>query len=308
MSQNNKSAKNPRPKPKTIVLEKFPAMHSAVYRTKKGTLYLKKPGVVLLSAPAVNIEGMRDFLKGFSKNLQFEKYLNDPDPLPPAEQLCKTAGQLCYVSFGPKRTWNKDADKYFERLISSGHGSVLEHANFTMLFYGVSRSLTHELVRHRAGMGYSQVSQRYVSGSVLRFVERPEYQNNKFLHKQFLKRIDRAKKEYEELAERLLAMQKKGYKSLTASQTTDLRKKVQQTARSLLPNETEAPIVVTGNVRAWRHIIYMRASQHAETEIRQALFNAFLILREIAPILFRDFEIIDLPDGTRCVSTPYPKV
>ncbi len=171
------------------------------------------------------------------------------------------------MSFGPKRTFNENAERYFNNLKSSGHGSVLEHANFSLLLYGVSRSLTHELVRHRAGLSFSQLSQRFVSGKMLRFVERPEYQRDEQFHAQFLERIERAAREYAAITSRLLEMQRAGVEILSADARTDLRKKVQQTARSVLPNETEAPIVVTANARAWRHVIEMRASAHAETEI-----------------------------------------
>jgi thymidylate synthase (FAD) len=78
---------------------------------------------------------------------------------------------------------------------------------------------------------------------------------------------------------------------------------VQQTARSLLPNETEAPMVFTGNVRALRHIIEMRADAHAESEIRNLALRLFLCLRAVDPILFGDYELGGLPDGTYTVST-----
>ena len=209
----------------------------------------------------------------------------------------------CYASFGPRRTKNENAGSYFERLTSAGHGSVLEHANFSFLLYGISRSVTHELVRHRAGAAFSQISQRYVSDSVLRFVERPEYQEDEELHRLFEERADRAAAEYEGMAERLLGRQGEGQAMLSADQKTDARKKVQQTARSLLPNETEAPMVFTGNVRALRHIVEMRADAHAESEIRALALRLFLCLRTADPILFGDYELGDLPDGTVTVST-----
>lgn len=289
-------------------LEKLPFIHPKVYKTKNGTLYLKDPGVVMLSAPAVDLTGLSGFLSGFPKEYEFDKYLADRKKLAPAEQLVKVAGQVCYASYGPKRTMNKDVDRYINNLVSSGHGSVLEHANFTILFYGVSRSMTHEFVRHRAGMAFSQLSQRYVSGRVLRFVERPEYQTNRELHKLFEERIDRAYEEYEAMAQKLLDLQEKGDKKLSAEAKTDARKRVQQTARSLLPNETETVIAATGNVRAWRHIISMRANEHAETEIRKAIFSAFKLLKKAAPVLFSDFRPYSLPDGTMSVTTDYPKV
>ncbi len=285
------------------VSDGFPAVHSKVHHTRAGTPYLKRPGVVLLARPKTNVVGLGGFLEGFDPELDFAGYVNDPTLLPDSSQLCKTAGQVCYSSFGPRRTRNENADAYFERLTSAGHGSVLEHASFSFLLYGISRSVTHELVRHRAGAAFSQISQRYVSGSVLRFVERPEYQEDDELHQIFEERADRAAAEYEAMAEQLLERQEGGASMLTADFKTDARKKVQQTARSLLPNETEAPMVFTGNVRALRHIIEMRADAHAESEIRNLALRIFLCLRTVDPILFGDYELAELPDGTYTVTT-----
>jgi thymidylate synthase (FAD) len=289
------------------VVDGFPAVHSSVYRTRAGTPYLRVPGVVMLARPRTNVAGLGGFLEGFDPDLGFPAYIDDPTWLPDSSQLCKTAGQLCYASFGPRRTTNENAAAYFERLTSAGHGSVLEHANFSFLLYGISRSVTHELVRHRAGVGISQISQRYVSGSVLRFVERPEYQDDPELHALFEERADRAAVEYEAMAHRLLERQKSGAALLDAEHKTDARKKVQQTARSVLPNETEAPMVFTGNVRALRHIIEMRADGHAESEIRNLAARLFLCLATADPILFGDYELQSLPDGTFEVKTEYRK-
>jgi thymidylate synthase (FAD) len=281
----------------------FPTIHSQVHHTQAGTPYLKRPGVVVLAKPQTNVAGLGGFLEGFDPDLRFPEYLDDPTVLPDSSQLCKTAGQTCYASFGPRRTMNENAPAYIERLTSAGHGSVLEHASFNFLLYGISRSVTHELVRHRAGAAFSQISQRYVSGSVLRFVERPEYQQDEQLHRTFEERADRAATEYEEMAELLLERQEGGASMLTADYKTDARKKVQQTARSLLPNETEAPMVFTGNVRALRHIIEMRADAHAESEIRNLALRLFLCLRTVDPILFGDYDLGELQDGTYTVST-----
>jgi thymidylate synthase (FAD) len=296
-------------KNRTIILNEYPSIHpDSVSSTENGTLYLKEPGVVLLSAPAVNVSGMQKFLDGFPEEYGFSHYLEDPTELTPDQQLIKIAGQVCYASFGPKRTWNENVDEYVMNLIKSSHGSVLTHANYSVFLYGISRSCSHEIVRHAAGTGYSQLSQRYVSGRVLRFVERKEFQSDPVLHSQFEKRIDESRARYEEIAERLLELQQSGYEILSADQKTDLRKKVQQTARAILPNETETTMVMTGNIRAWRHIFNMRASEHAETEIRKVMFNTFQILNKVAPTMFQDFEVVNLPDGTQMVKTDYPKV
>ena len=286
----------------------FPAIASPVHYSPGGIAYLRKPGVALLARPNFNMGGLAGFLEGFDPSLHFTEYLDDPTSLPDGAQLCKVAGQVCYMSFGRKRTFNEHAERYFNNLKSSGHGSVFEHATFSLLLYGISRSVTHEMVRHRAGFGFSQLSQRYVSGRMLRFVERPEYQDDEDLHSQFLQRIERAASEYASLTNRLLEMQQAGVSILSAEARTDLRKKVQQTARSVLPNETEAPIVVTGNARAWRHVIEMRASAHAETEIRELAVRIFLCLRLTDPVLFGDYTIEELADGTYSVKTEYEKV
>lgn len=285
----------------------LPALHSEVRHTAAGTPYLCEPGVVMIARPATDLAGMRPFLEGFDDALGFAGYLDDPGELPPSSQLCKVAGQLCYASFGPRRTHNARAAAYFERLVSAGHGSVLEHSAFSFLVYGISRSTTHELVRHRAGMAFSQISQRYVSGSVLRFVERAEYRDDPELHALFEQRVDEAFVRYHEMADALLRRQREGAGMLSAERATDARKKVQQTARSLLPNETEAPIVVTGNVRSLRHVVEMRADAHAETEIRALAVRLFLCLHRADPVLFGDYRLEPLPDGTHTVVTEYRK-
>jgi thymidylate synthase (FAD) len=286
----------------------FPAIHSETFHTDAGTPYLKHAGVVMLAKPQVETEGLRPFLEGFDPELGFPGYLDDPGALPPAAELLKVAGQTCYASFGPKRTMNENAAKYFGNQMQGGHGSVFEHATFSFLCYGISRSNTHEIVRHRAGTAYSQLSQRYVSGSVLRFVERPEYQDVPALHKRFCERIDAAHREYHEVAEELLALQDQGDLQLAGERKTDRRKRVQQTARSVLPNEAETILVMSANVRAWRHMVEMRTDAHAEVEIRDLFARIFLCLREAEPILFGDYTVEGFPDGTYGARTDWRKV
>jgi thymidylate synthase (FAD) len=286
----------------------FPTLHSEVARTEGKTPYLRHPGVVLIAKPDVDIEGLRPFLEGYGEELNFDAYLDDPTPLPPGSLLLKTAGQTCYSSFGPKRTYNENAQRYFDNLSSSGHGSVFEHAVFSFFVYGVSRAITHEVVRHRAGTAFSQLSQRFVSGKVLRFVERPEYQDVPTLHKRFEQRIDFLAREYDEVAEELVELQLQGDPRLVAEARTDMRKRVQQSARSVLPNEAETTMVLSANVRAWRHMIEMRTDQHAEREIRDLYFRIFLCLRLLEPMLFGDYDIESFADGTYGATTDWRKI
>jgi len=286
----------------------FATIHTPVFHSPAGVPYLQMPGVAILSRPSMHMAGLAGFLAGFDSRLNFTGYLDDSTTLPDGAQICKVAGQTCYMSFGTRRTYNAEARKYFENLKSSGHGSVLEHANYSLLLYGISRSVTHELIRHRAGFGFSQLSQRYVSGRMLRFVERPEYHTDEYFHAQFLQRIEHAASEYAAITNRLLERQKAGERILSAEAKTDLRKKVQQAARSVLPNEVETVVVATANARAWRHFIEMRASLHAETEIRELAVRIFLCLYQCDPVLFDDYTVEQVSDGTYTVHTEFKKV
>lgn len=275
-------------------------MSNVYYTPMEGTPYLIEPHVVPIAVtklvtPLDQNAGVREFLKDLGQ----EEYLDDPQVGEDSEHLIKFAGQNCYQSFGPERTWNDKTGTYIDNLKAKGDGSVIEHADVTFLFYGVSRSLTHELVRHRAGFGFSQVSQRYVDK--VRFVERPVYQGNAWFHDRFIARIDRTADEYERMIIDLDSFTPK----VEGESKTERRKAIRQEARSLLPNETEAPIVVTANMRAWRHFIEMRASAYAEVEIRQLAFNAYLRLKEIAPMIFNDYTLDAAP---YTVDTPYRKV
>ena len=279
----------------------FVASRVSFTPTQYRTPYLQAPGVAMISVPCVSLKGAEDFLLGFDTELGFGDYLNDPIHLSNGMQLVKFAGQLCYMSFNEERTWNKEAGKYLENIKKQGHGSVLEHANSSFLLWGVSRSFTHELVRHRAGFAYSQVSQRYVDGKKLRFVERPEFQNDPALHSTFERWIDGAASEYDIRAELLKAAMRDELATMSAR---DRRKAVNQAARSCLPNEAEAPIVVTGNVRAWRHFLNMRGSKHAEPEIRRVANYILKCFKAFEPTLWEDFTV----NSEGIIETPYPKV
>lgn len=288
--------------------ELLPALPSKPFATERGTAYLKEPGVAMLAAPMFCFKNVELFLDGFSHELGFDDYIYDTDPLYASDHLVKFAGQLCYMSFDRNRTRNADCSKYMTNIKSSGHGSVLEHPSFSFLIWGISRSLTHELVRHRIGVAYSQVSQRYVSGKSLRFVERPEYAADPELHVMFEARIDRAAFDYNNIAATLLEKQKAGSEWFSSEKKAEARKKVNQCARSCLPNETEAPIVFSANVRALRHILEMRVAGPAEIEIRRMGYKLYACTKLMAPTLFEDYEVEALPDGTPGLKTPYRKV
>ncbi|MFL5243627.1 MAG: FAD-dependent thymidylate synthase [Gemmataceae bacterium] len=216
------------------------------------------------------------------------------------EHLTEVAGRVCYMSFAKPRPGGNKV--YLDHIKEVGHGSVLEHAVWNFIFCGVSRSLTHELIRHRAGFGYSQLSQRYVDESVAEYVEPDCIAENAELHGLWLDAVTQAHQAYIQLVEKLAAQFK------DEPDRTLRRKLARQAARSVLPNATETKIFVSANARALRHFIEMRASRHAEPEIRKLAVAVLRIMYVEAPNLFRDYELTPLPDGTFEASTPHRKV
>jgi thymidylate synthase (FAD) len=219
-----------------------------------------------------------------------------------AEILAEIAGRTCYMSFGKGR---KSSREYLENILTSKHGSVLEHAVWCLLITGVSRALTHELVRHRAGFGYSQLSQRYVDESDARYVVPPLYQESEALRAKWQQTIEYIRKAYVELAEASVEYVQKKYPDL---EPRDQRKWARQAARSILPNACETKIFVTGNARSWRHFLELRGSVHADTEIRLLAVEVCRTLKQESPNIFHDVELVDEPDGMPSVRVLHSKV
>ena len=192
--------------------------------------------------------------------------------------------------------------EYLENIKKQGHGSVLEHANYSLLLEGVSRSLTHELVRHRAGFAYSQLSQRYVDESEANFVVPPAIIGDEVLETAWHGQMDAAQKSYVALVESLME------RYAWVADKVHRRKMSREAARGVLPNSTETKIVVTGNARAWRTMLELRSSEGAELEIRRCAVGILRILQEESPGFFSDFEIYQAEDRREAARIIYHKV
>jgi thymidylate synthase (FAD) len=255
----------------------------------------------VLREPAVYVTGRQTI-----DAAELERFLADhgvawqTDTEIAAEHLVETAGRVCYMSFLKPRPGGNKA--YLGHILEVGHGSVLEHAVWNLLITGVSRSLTHELIRHRAGWGFSQLSQRYVDESVAEYVEPDDIATDPDLHQVWLDAVGHAHQAYIRLVEGLQE------KFKDEPDRTLRRKLARQAARSVLPNATETKIFVTANARALRHFIELRGSRHAETEIRKLAIALLRRMQQEAPHLFGDYELVPLADGTLEASTPYRKV
>lgn len=193
-----------------------------------------------------------------------------------AETLVEYAGRLCYMSYGKGRRTNED---FIDNIIKSQHFSVLEHANFTLFITGISRSCSHELVRHRH-FSFSQLSQRYVDESKAEMIMPPAL--NGCADDSFIRAINAARVAYEVIVTNL-EMKYKDEPNATLR-----RKMARQAARAVLPNAVETKIAVSGNARTWREFISKRATIHADPEIRALAEEVRRQLVKTAPALFGD--------------------
>ncbi|MGE2713504.1 FAD-dependent thymidylate synthase [Mycolicibacterium litorale] len=215
--------------------------------------------------------------------------------------LVEFAGRACYQSWSKPNPRTATNASYLRHIIDVGHLSVLEHASVSFYITGISRSCTHELIRHRH-FSYSQLSQRYVPEHAAQVVVPPGIEGDAELEELFTAAADASRAAYTELLAKLEA--KLMGDEPGESRATLRRKQARQAARSVLPNATETRIVVTGNYRAWRHFIAMRASEHADVEIRRLAIACLRELVAVAPAVFADFEITSLSDGTEVATTP----
>ena len=213
------------------------------------------------------------------------------------EALAEFAGRACYQSWTKPNPSTATNAGYLRHILEVGHLSVLEHGSVSFYLTGVSRSLTHELIRHRH-FSYSQLSQRYVPEKNAAMVEPDVIADDPELHAKFVAASEASLQAYTELLEGLEK------KFADVPNATLRRKQARQAARAVLPNATETRIVVTGNYRAWRHFIAMRASEHADVEIRQLAVACLRELQRVAGNVFADFTISALPDGTEIASSP----
>lgn len=309
---------------------------------------VKAPWVKAVATPVIDVEAISDFI---DEHGLVELSDDDHSPIgrmmrqmdgmirPPAsadlaedhplsfysdiDMLEEFAGRFCYRAWGKGRS----TEDYLGNIIAERHGSVLAHANVSFIITGVSRSLTHELIRHHVGTNPSQESQRYVTadGGELEIVGYratravvPPLLLNKAqsliatddypsiraeghamlaeFREDFLRSLDA----YNKWQRRM--------KAWDAGDGTLAKKRANEAARSLLPNATETRLVWTMNMRAARNIIEQRGNMHADLEIRRLAVALARELKAIAPITFADTEIFTASDGLEAVSNVHVKV
>ncbi|MCK4454840.1 MAG: FAD-dependent thymidylate synthase [Thermoplasmata archaeon] len=177
-----------------------------------------------------------------------------------------TAGRAAGICWDKEE--KEDYGTFVKRIVKKGHESVIEHVSFTFRIEGVSRALTHQLVRHRIA-SYSQRSQRYVDEGEFEYVTPPNVESDEKARKLFVDFMEESK----ELYHRLRGM--------------GIRK---QDARFVLPNACETRIFVTMNARSLRNFFHLRMARGAQWEIRKLATKMFDLVHDVAPELFEDLK------------------
>jgi len=243
------------------------------------------PRIFLIGRPAFDVKAFLAFLA--QEQFGWRRTTGAAE----AEELVEVAGRSCYMSFGKKQSPRTNAE-FIHNLVQMGHESVLEHVSWTFLLTNISRAFTHQLVRHRVGFAFSQLSQQYHDESEASFVM-PSYLTN----------MPEAQREWE----KAVRSAKKAYELITASlhrngvgedlDTKEANRAIRSAARSILPNATETTIVITVNARALRHFLKVRGSVVGDMEMRQVATELLKAVKKEAPALFFDFDINKLSDG-----------
>jgi len=249
------------------------------------------PSVFLIARPSIDVEGMRGYLEDVGGAGWLDRRLREAEGAPNAgELLVEFGGRACYRSWEPGLNQNvtrvrSDQREYFANILRSAHGSVLEHANYSFALRNVSRTFTHELVRHRAGSAFSQESLRYVRLTDIGFRVAPALEP---VREQVLAIVEQLE-EFQVSAARELGIDEDGV-------PFHVKKEVTSALRRLAPIGLSTDIIWTANVRTLRHVIEMRTAEGAEEELRLVFDRIAAVMLAEAPGLFQDF--IRQPDGS----------
>jgi thymidylate synthase (FAD) len=241
------------------------------------------PQVFLIARPSIDVAGMRAYLQAVGGESWLDLREGEQQGPTAGELLLEFGGRACYRSWEPGLNPNvtrirTDRREYFANILRSGHGSVLEHANYSFVFRNVSRVFTHELVRHRAGSAFSQESLRYVRLADIGFRVPPALEP---VREQVLAIVEQLE-EFQISAAAELGIDAEGV-------PFHVKKEVTSALRRLAPIGLSTDIVWTANARTLRHVIEMRTAEGAEEELRLVFEEIARTMQVEAPNLFQDF-------------------
>lgn len=245
------------------------------------------PKVFLVGETSIIDSGLNGYLNHINTKWRPDSDTSD------SEKLIEVYGRMCYRSFEPKMNPNVNKiregnSKYISNIIKSKHGSVIEHAVTNWILVDISRVVTHEMVRHRAGTAFSQESLRYVRLDDLGLWLPPGIDTDPHLKALF-------EQTFEDLGQLQIEMAK--YLKLDEADNFHYKKKFTSAMRRLAPDGVATSLGMSLNFRALRHIAEMRTSEGAEVEIRFVVDQMITIAKERYPNIFADFKRIDGEDG-----------
>lgn len=225
---------------------------------------------------------------------------------PDGEKLIASAAKLCYSSVGisdiEENLDEESTSRFLNMLMNLGHESPIEHISFTFGIEGVSRSLTHQLVRHRIA-SYSQQSQRYVRLEQFDYIIPPSIEENEEAKKIFVEAMEKDQEYYNRLTEILF---NENYRRMIEEGLTKKEAKLKaekeaiEDARYVFPNACETKIVVTMNARSLFHFFNVRCCLRAQWEIRALATEMLRLVKGVYPTLFKKA-------GPSCISGPCPE-
>ncbi len=279
---------------------------------------LTGPSVIMIAKPQLLEAGIRQFAEERSladipklyadtpigRIMEHSSAYDDEKEHDDGEMLVEFAGRQCY------RSWRKgrETHDYLENILETKHGSVLAHAHYSFAIFGISRAMSHELVRHAAGVDISQESQRFVDASEVDFVVPPA-----LLHVwDGDTTCDDAKRWHAarvaEVADYQITQERVAEQAEKMGLTPTLaRKRANEAARYSLPNAAETAGVWTFNIRALRHIINLRGDYSADLEIRRFAAILAAIMVETCPSTFPDVVVTTGDFDVEAVTVKYEK-
>jgi thymidylate synthase (FAD) len=245
-----------------------------------------EPEVYLVARPSIDWDAVERYLAAVG-GTEWRERIAALGDRPEGESLIEFMGRMCYRSWAPGLNPNvtqvrRDSAAYLLNVLASGHGSVLEHATYSFVFHNVSRVLTHELVRHRAGVAVSQESMRYVRLTDIPF-EHPEFVRQDPALLDAANDLLARSEEFLRLATEKTGIAEDGV-------PFHRKKEVTSAMRRYVPDGVATSIGWSANVRAIRHVLELRTDPGAEEEIRRLFDKVGKIMVAEAPALFADFE------------------
>ncbi|WP_448788405.1 FAD-dependent thymidylate synthase [Bacteroides graminisolvens] len=246
-----------------------------------------------ISSPHINESEVLSFLN--DEKLTWAR----TDNVFPSDEEVELAGRLCYMSFGSLQS-NRNNGEYITNLIDKGHESVLEHVNWSFILTGVSRGFTHQLVRHRIGFSFSQLSQQYYNESNVSMIKPSLISRDIELSKKWDEVVDKSRCAYIDLLKEFNRLDNDD-SELSISEKREIKRLKYTAARSVLPNAAESKIFVTANARAIRHFLTVRGAIDGDEEMRIVSAEILKMVQSDSKSLFSDFYISKMKDGTPIV-------